>query len=218
MRRRNLPRVTSILAGVGLCASAAQAVPMPPGSFISPLPGTTSVLEPQLTGALIVQDVTRNFSGTFTGNNLPWEVNIRDRVILATDGTYDFYYSVESVEMPAAYPLTLRRDGFAAFSPNVGWREDSAGTAAPQSASRTLDGDTIQFNFDNGAVAEGVTTRLFFVDTDATDYALNSEAILDLSPAFNIESYTTFATFGPAVPEPSILAALAGLALVRRRR
>ena len=210
---------TLILAtsGVAAMACVAAAVPIVPGDFISPLPGTTSAAEPQLAG-VTVQDVQRTIAGNFVGSNLPYEIKVQDRVVLATDGTYDFYYSVTFVDKPDAYPLGISRDGFAGYSSNVGWRSDGTGTVAPQSATRTLDGDKVQFNFSGPSVPEGTVTRFFFVDTQATSYAFNGEAIVDLSPSFNENARVAFSTFAPAVPEPALLGSLTfALFLLPRR-
>lgn len=197
--------------------SIALAVDMAPGAFVSPLPGTTSAAEPQLVGT-VVEDGTQTYSGTFTTTNEPWEVQVNDRVVLADDGTYDFYYRITILQKPAVYPMVVSRDGFAGFSTNVGWRADFAGTVNPTSASRTADGDTVVFDFGLN-VPTNELTKGIFVDTNATQYVLNSEGVIDFSPSFNVNGRAIFATFGPAVPEPTSLAALSlGAVLLRRSR
>ncbi len=196
-------------------SSIALAVNMAPGAFVSPLPGTTSALEPQLAG-VVVEDGSQTYSGTFTTTNEPWEVQVNDRVILSTDGTYDFYYRITILQKPATYPMTANRDGFAGYNTNVGWRIDSAGTLSPNSGTRTGDGDTILWDFGFNAPINELTKSLF-VDTNATQYALNSEGVIDFSPSFNVNGRAIFATFGPAVPEPVSLSLVAVGAMAMRR-
>jgi hypothetical protein len=198
-----------------LASSIASAVNMAPGAFVSPLPGTTSVLEPQLVGT-VVEDVTRTLTGTFTTTNEPFEVQVQDRVILADDGTYDFYYRLTLVEKPDVYPLVVSRRGFTGYTTNVGWRSDGIGTLNPSSGSRTADGNTVLWDFGFNT-PEGSVTHSIFVDTQATQYALNAEGVVDLSPSFNVNGRETFVTFGPAVPEPVSLSSLAlGMLALRR--
>lgn len=211
MRTSSLVGFVSVLAA----GSIASAVNMAPGDFVSPLPGTTVELEPQLAGT-VVEDVTRTLSGTFTTTNEPYEVQVQDRVVLADDGTYDFYYRLTLTEKPDVYPLTVSRRGFAGFTTNVGWRSDGAGTLNPSSGSRTADGNTILWDFGFN-MPEGGVTHSIFVDTQATQYGLVAEGVVDLSPSFNVNGRSTFVTFAPVVPEPASVASLALGALVMRR-
>lgn len=196
---------------------SASAVNMAPGAFVSPLPGTSVAAEPQLAGT-VVEDGTQTYSGTFTTTNEPWQVEVNDRVIHADDGTYDFYFRITVLQKPAVYPMTVSRDGFAGLSTNVSWRTDFLGTVNPSSGSRTADGDTILWDYGFNMPVNQLTKGIF-VDTQATSYALNSEAVIDFSPSFNVNGRAIFAAFGPAVPEPVSLASIAlGTLMFRRTR
>lgn len=212
--KQRIAIAAATVAGLGATASA---VPMVPGQFVSPLPGTTSAAEPQLAGT-VVQDVTRTLTGNFSNSGLPYEVRVQDRVVRAIDGTYDFYHQFTLVEKPTSYPLTVRRDGMGGYATNVGWRTDGDGTAAPGNATRTGGaGDAVSFDFGLG-LPEGTTTRFVFVDTNAPSYALNATGRVDLSAAVGETAYADFATFGPAVPEPTTLAGLGAILLAAGRR
>ena len=210
-------RLMYTLAGASisfLFGSSVQATTLAPGGFITPLPGSSVAVEPQLAGS-IVEDVVRTVEGTFTSSGDPFKVEIEDRVVHSIDGTYDFYYRITLITKPDVYPLVVSRDGFAGFATNVGWRTDGLGVVEPSDASRTADGDVVGFSWGFGEIPEGSATRFFYVDTDATAYAEIGAGRIDLSPSFSENGYATFSTFAPAVPEPETYAMLlAGLGLL----
>ncbi|MCW7538054.1 PEP-CTERM sorting domain-containing protein [Aquabacterium sp. A7-Y] len=220
-RRPCLPLLAALGALTLACATAAQAVPLSPGDFVSPLPGTTVAAEPQLAGT-VVEDVMRSVSGTFAQSGQSFSLEIQDRVVLADDGTYDFYYRVTVLDKPTGYPVTLRRDGLAGFATNAGWRIDGLGDEGVQSATRSVDGNAVQFDF-GFELNEGESSRFFFVDTDATAYAESGTGTVDLTPSHLETGVDSFTTFAP-VPEPSTAAlgllglAALGLAGCRRQR
>ena len=212
-----------LLAAGALCActSFAVAVPLAPGAFVFPLPGSSAAAEPQL-GGVVVEDVLRTVSGNFSQTGLPFEAQIQDRVIHSVDGTFDFYFQVTLTTKPDVYPMVVSREGFAGFATNVGWRTDQGGTQPPDDASRTADADTIVFSWGFGDVPQGSVTRFFYVDTDATAYAETGAATVNLSPSFNENGSATFVTFAPAavaVPATGLLLAggLGVLGWARRR-
>lgn len=217
-------RLTYILAGASisfLFGLSAHAAALAPGGFITPLPGSSIALEPQLAGS-VVEDEVRIVEGTFTTSGNPFKVEIQDRVVHSVDGTYDFYYRITLTTKPDIYPLVVSRDGFAGFTTNVGWRTDGLGDVEPSDAFRTADGDIVSFSWGFGDVPQGSQTRFFYVDTDAIAYAETATGRIDLSPSFSENGYATFSTFAPAVPEPEtyvmLLVGLGLLGFVAHRR
>lgn len=201
----------AVLSAVPAVASAVVL-----GYGFNTLPGTSVAAEPGLAGT-VVEDVRVPFSlpiadGIFTGS-------VQNRVVLADDGTYDFYWRIDDTSFTgtaAARIGQLRLGGFgpSLLGTNANYRTDGAGTVGPDRAfvfEPPFDG-SINFLFAGGLPA-GTDTRFFFLDTNATAYGLT--AIYDLTDLAETVLTDSYATFGPApggpvapVPEPGVLALL----------
>ena len=190
-------------------SGAAQAVVLVPG-VTTPLPGTSAASDPSLAGT-IIQDILTPFtmstpSGVDTGE-------VQSRVVLAVDGTLDFYWRVIN-DPTSAGPVGLLRIGnFLTSSYNANYRTDGVGTVVPQSAFLFMSPPNppgfINFAFydvnnpnPTQASGPGQSSLFMFLDTNATSFA--QTAILDVATIGTFQASNVISTFGPsAVPEPA---------------
>lgn len=212
------------LAVLTLIAAPANAVPLVVGS--NPLAGTTFADEPNL-GGLVKEDAVDAFSIAGTSGTL--SANVQSRVILSTDGTYDFYWRIFDVAFSPSREggdaltigaLRIGNFGNSVLGYNANFRTDGVGNHGPSSAF-VFDPNTDFVNFLFGdALTAGDASYFMFLDTDATSYARNAQ--LDLAtPGSPISNLGT--TFGvAAVPEPStwamMLIGFAAIGIATRRR
>ena len=184
--------------------------------------------DPSLAGT-IVQDILTPFtmstpSGLDTGQ-------VQSRVVLAVDGTYDFYWRVFNDPTSAGPIGFLRLGNILTSSYNANYRIDGLGNLAPQTAflfpSPPNPPGSIDFAFydvnnpGTQALEPGKSSLFIFLDTNATNFA--KTAILDVATIGTFQSSNVISTFGPsAVPEPStwamMLLGLAGLGFMAYRR
>jgi len=218
--------IAAATAGIlSLSATHAGAVILAPG--VNALGGTTSAAQPQLAGT-VVQDVTTPVSFALGGGT--FSASVQSRVVLADDGTYDFYWHVFDTsytgrtEVPAIGSFRLGNFGEPIAGLNGDYRTDGVGDTAPTSASvfsGSLD-DFVNFNFGGFGLRPGHDSFFMFLDTDAKHYG--KTAIFDLANPGQTQVSDAFATFGvTGVPEPATWAlmiggfGLAGVGLRRRR-
>lgn len=208
------------LLNVASVTAWAVSLPEPVGSFVDvALSGTTTATRPELAGTIIEDDLTP-FSISGAGETL--EGNIQNRVVRSVDGTVDFYWRI----LPTAGDgdiSAFRVTGFAGYALDADWRSDGLGTAAPDTARYFGSGDgSVNFLFATNEV--GVTdesSRFFFLDTQATAYAMTGQ--FDLLCADNDCISTLYPTFAPAaVPVPAAVwlfgSGLLGLIGIARRK
>jgi hypothetical protein len=217
-----------LAAALMLSAGTAQATIMTPG--VHALTGTTVAADPSLAGT-VVQDVLTPFTltgaaGTFIGS-------VQSRVVLAVDGTYDFYWRIRDTQFTPIVPgttaglssLRLINLGTFLYSSNGNFRIDSVGTLGPDNALVFSNpADAVNFRFSGNGLAGGTDSKFFFIDTNAhaytrtASYDVQSDSLGTFTGLFS-----TFAPSGP-VPEPATWAmmltgfGLAGVALRRRRQ
>jgi hypothetical protein len=198
------------------------AVPLTPGNFVN-LSGTTSASRPELAGTVLV-DTIRPFSVDLGGGNFTTGT-IQDRVLREDGaGTLDFSYSISNDVSSSGSIDFVTRTAYTGYSTDVDWRSDGSGTIAPDQASRNPAGDQVLFDFfANNLLFPGAESRFFFIKTDAIGF--NEKGTGELAVTGGVGSNTfTFATYQPAVPEPSsaLLLAVAigvsGIVLLTRRR
>lgn len=192
------------------------------GFGFNALPGTSVAAEPGLAGT-VVEDVVAPFSlaiadGIFAGS-------VQNRVVLADDGTYDFYWRILDTRYSGTASAAIGEFRLGGLGPdvvgsNANYRTDGVGTVGPDRAfvfEAPFEG-FVNFLFAGGLPA-GTDTRFFFLDTDATAYA--ATAVYDMIDRTETVLTDSYATFGPApgvpvipVSEPAVFALLGLGALV----
>ena len=216
--------LSSLALAVGLLAqTAAHAValtePVSPAPFAdTALPGTTVAARPELAG-LVLEDVITPFS--FSGVS----GSVQNRVVReAGTGTLDFYWKVNvdpSTNGTGVSAFRLIDFGYDNLK-DADWRIDGLGTAAATTGRLFSEtgSPTGAINFLLDGLNPGAQSRFFFLHTTATGYDKSAKFDLLTTGVQNLSG--TYATFAPAVPEPSTYAlggvGLLTLALLRRRR
>jgi hypothetical protein len=205
--------ILSVRAAVAATAIAfargAGAVILTPG-VVTPLPGTTVAADPSLAGT-VVQDVLSPFTMTTSTGVATGE--IQSRVVLAVDGTYDFYWRVFNDSTSAADISFFRLGDFKSSTYDANYRIDGLGDVAPVSAFLFVSPTPGFINFDFSdtsnpdGLAPGQSSFFMFLDTDATSYSRS--AIADVASSGTFFASNEIATFSPGIPEPSTWAMMA---------
>jgi hypothetical protein len=214
-------RVSILTLGCALfIASHAHAVSLtePVGTFADfAITGTTVAARPELAGT-VLEDMISNFSITGAGETFTGQ--IQNRVVRSIDGTLDFYWRIMPLSGTGDISA-FRVDGFAGYTLDADFRIDGLGTVAPDVARYfgSVDG-AVNFLFSN-EVGIGQSSNFFFLDTQATHYALTGQFDLLCANTGCISSL--YPTFAPsAVPLPAAVwlfgSGLVGLISVARRR
>jgi hypothetical protein len=177
-----------------ICLSAwftmAAAEVLAPGGVVAGPPGTTASAEPALQGKVVEDVVTRfSFLGELAdaSTNPPTTVTgdvtgtVRTRVVLAADGTYDFYWQI-AVDRRSFLPVALLKlTGLAPRTYNANWRSDSRGSVSPAYVAQQASGDITwafgQYVPPSMLIYPGLASYHLLLDSDATAYA---EASLSL--------------------------------------
>lgn len=224
-------------AGAALMALAAtaNAVPLSNAFGVQPyldtgLPGTTVAARPELAGVVLADTLQ-----PFTFGGLGLSGTVQNRVVRETgSGTLDFYWRVFVDPASTGGGISAFRLGSFGYPylTDADWRIDGLGTVEPHVArlfnpSGRPDG-AVNFLFTDPQVgpsdfSNGVGgSRFFFLHTNATAYAMTAN--YDLLGGPNQTLSGSYATYAPAVPEPTSLLLLAlglpavGVALRRRIR
>jgi hypothetical protein len=201
MTMRNVT-IALVLAAIAAPASAATLA-----NGNNALTGTTVAAEPQLAGT-IVEDEVSAFS--FAAGNGILSGSVQSRVVLADDGTYDFYWRITDTGYTGTDGERLKSLRLGGFGPtlvgsNANYRTDGLGSDGPDIAKVFAASGAVNFIFDGG-LASGSESYFFFIDTAAKKYAKTGR--YDLTGTFAISD--SFATFAPGVPEPATWAMMIG--------
>jgi hypothetical protein len=211
-------------------AALAFAAAGPAGAVIlatgdNALTGTTAAAEPDLAGT-VVQDIltpiTLNLAGgVFTGD-------VQSRVVLAADGTYDFYWRVRETSYTGTDGdglgnFRIGNFGMPIAGLNGNYRTDGLGDQGPDNA-HVFDGALSDFvNFEFDPLQAPNESFFMFLDTNSHTYGLTAE--MDFANLDTTLDSGVVPTFGVAtVPEPAEWAlmiagfGLTGAALRARRR
>lgn len=177
------------------------------------LGGTTVAARPELAGVVLADEI-QPFTVAGVGGTVQSRVVREDG-----SGTLDFYWRIEVSDV-AVGTIAPGDNGIAAFRlDNFGydwiqdadWRIDGLGSAAPFTARvfnpATHPDGAINFLFTDPPVGLANSSRFFFLHTDATAFGKTANFDLLSNPTLSLSE--GFATFAPAVPEPSTYALLA---------
>ncbi len=215
MKNNIIPSSKVLMALVlGLSVHSTHAVLLNPGDNLA-LPGTTVAAEPQLAGTVLVDELIPFVFGTISGQ-------VQQRIVRSSvDGTLDFYWRVMSDSTSTAGIGSFRLGDFVSPQYNANWRSDGLGVRAPDQAHRfTGSGDSVNFLFNSGLLGDE-SSRFFFFDTTAINYA--KTAFFDLTgTGAGGPISASFAAYTPSpVPVPAAVwllgSGLLGLIGVARR-
>jgi hypothetical protein len=216
----------SLLAASLLGAGPARAIELPFG-VLTALPGTTVGLEPQLAG-VVLDDPFHAFEFETAQGRVRGQ--IQSRVSRSTlNDTLTFSWRIfNDAGSAAPIPVFRVRKFEAPEAPDglrADWRIDSLGDTAPTHA-HALNPHLFFFVFGDGSpnnpgLLPGMSSKLFFLDTEAKHYALTADMdVFRADPGGYIGS-GFMPTFAPAVPEPGTWTLMAlGMATLcwRKRR
>lgn len=181
-------RAVCVGVTLGLSTFCAQAVSLNEGDSL-PLQGTSVALEPQLAGTVIVDENVPFSFGGITGH-------VQQRIVKSSkDGSLDFYWRVFNDATSTAAIGSFGLDGFDAAQYNVNSLLDNTGDGNPTYAFRGSLSEVL-FLFTNGeSILPGTSSRLFFIDTTATDYA--KTALYNLTGTSSDNTSTSFTAYTP---------------------
>lgn len=177
----------TLLKSLAICATAltlglqsADATPLTPGGSIV-MTGTTSASQPELIGSVVEDGIlTTNTVGVPTLPVLFAYFNVQNRVTESSaDGTMIFAPRITGAGNVTQGNLLVDRmilSGYGLSSIDAAYRTDGAGTRGPTAASRSADGDILDFTFGFplvfsnlvGGVAED--SYFFSLKTNATEF------------------------------------------------
>lgn len=191
------------------------------GEYYDGLSGITNMQLSELIGS-VERDEYQGFqiNGQEGIGGLLYEGTLKTRVVRSTETgnlTLNFRLYNENIDLNGQIER-VEINGFNDHITRIEYRAEAGfGDFGPSSVSRSLDSDTLSFNFDEG-FEDAPTSKYFFamLDTDAYDFN-------ETTPTATIYLYSGEAVtidLIPGIPAPGSLALLsaAGLLATRRRR
>ncbi len=186
--------LTSTLLGC-LCLLSAQvssAVSITPGTS-SLLNGTTFATNPDL-GGTIIRDVLRPFEIADSLGNIVITGNVQDRVVRSTNtGELIFAPRLRDLNNPNgdAWIYQLNMMGFEGFTTDVDYRTDGLGNVGPDSVSRNITGDILNFSYGSSIILPPDESYFLSVMSNATEFDLSGSILISASNDFGGNSFST---------------------------
>jgi hypothetical protein len=204
------------LLGLTMTAGSAFAS----GVLLAPA-GSVPLVAPDVTapaGGALLADLIAPFSILGALGQVLESGTVESRVYRdGTTGTMDFFYQVHNNATSLDHIDKLTANSFLGFLTSVGFNNvpSPAGTVAPNSANRSLSGDTVEFDFPNAlAINPGLTGDWLFIQTNAPTFMPGVASVID-------GGAVTVASFAPSavpIPPSALLLGSGLLGLVGLRR
>ncbi len=223
----NLTHTTIGAAILMTCGSAfaGPVIDLAPSEFTSGLSGIANTQMSELIGSTqsdVLQDFTIYANNDAINGVALYQGTLMTRIVRSYQtGRIHFNYRLLNPNAQLDGQVSnVEVSGYTGFQTRVEFRNDptSLGVEGPINASRSADGDILNFDF-AGMLDTNEDSRYFFAMVDSTEwYADAATATIYLESG---ESVTlSVAGANPAVPAPGALGLLsaAGLMTVRRRR
>lgn len=149
---------------------------------------------------------------------------VEQRVYMESSGTLDFYYLISNSAASLGSIGHMTTTNFTGFSTGVSFLTIPIGGIPPSGASRSIAGDTVEFDFQglNGdTLTPGASCAWLEISTNATLFALvGTTSVIDSTSA-TVTTYSPVTMLSQA-PEPMTVAllssGLAAIALLGARR
>lgn len=213
----------TVLAACGSTAFGGAVANLAPNQTVTGLSGITNTVMPELIGTTI-SDKYLDFSiyggQSQQGSSLLYQGTLMTRVVQSNQtGNLHFNYRIMNPNTQLAGVVShVELTGFEGFTTRVEYRNEltAPGQEGPNIASRSVDGDMLNFSF-NGGLATGDESRFFFAMLDTqTFYEDSTIATIYLESGESVRLIVD----GASVPTPGSLGLLsvAGLIVTRRRR
>lgn len=223
--------IWTTLVVFGLHGAAVAAV-VNPGAVVN-LSGTTAAANPNLAGVVQNDNLIAYSIAPFN----PFQTiggNVQNRVAESTNlGSLVFAPRIRdtfNIASTSAEIFAFVLDGYAGWHTDIDYRTDGLGDKAPDSVSRSVDGDQLTFRYSDpiqvDGILPGVQEESLFpsILTDATQYSLDGTMTIYMMLNGNPNDVRSVTVRGLAVPSavplPAPLALLAsalGLLGLRRR-
>jgi hypothetical protein len=179
------------LATLGVAASSATAVNLPPGGAVG-LPGTFT------SGGTIIRDQDIPFEVLASDGTLLFGGVVQDRVVERADGLLIFSKRIkETVVDTEVGVVNVWVTDYTDRTTDVDWDPSSPGQKFPPAATRSGDGSLINYDFANNPIFESEESKFFYAETDAEEFTINGSMTIVVETG---ES-TTITVASPAVDD-----------------